>query len=405
MFALPVVPLAVILVLAAVAGVVAAVRPARRAARWTSSPPIADRAGATRRTNGGSPNVDSHDVQPPAAVAPPAPAAADAGLRPDGPPGRRSSRSPRSIALLATSAGLLITFVLALPFAWLLFVWSRAMGHVERSRVDALMDVRIADPVPPLRTTGLAAPARRAGHVRAAVEGDRLPPRPPPGRRHRLRPDDGGVGRLDRHGAPAGLRRRAARRLGEVLLLRDHRGRRRRARRDRRHRRPRARRPVDHGRRSGRMELALARALLGPSAEAGARRPGHPAGDEPHGGRRQRRGRAPPHRARPPRRRPAAPRRAGGQPRCGTREARPRRHRGGTDDGGRRPRGGEVGVEGDPRPRARHPPGDPRGPRPRRRAVGGRRPLADPGHARRRRRRRARRRRSRARRTSSSTRR
>ena len=58
------------------------------------------------------------------------------------------------VSLLATSAGLLITFVLALPFAWLLFVWSRAMGHVERSRVDALMDVQIADPVPPLRSKG-----------------------------------------------------------------------------------------------------------------------------------------------------------------------------------------------------------------------------------------------------------
>jgi signal transduction histidine kinase len=58
------------------------------------------------------------------------------------------------IALLATSAGLLITFVLALPFAWLLFVWSRAMAHVERSRIDALMDVQIPDPVPPLRSKG-----------------------------------------------------------------------------------------------------------------------------------------------------------------------------------------------------------------------------------------------------------
>lgn len=58
------------------------------------------------------------------------------------------------VALLATSAGLLITFVLALPFAWLLFVWSRAMGHLERSRIDALMDVRIPDPVPPLRSKG-----------------------------------------------------------------------------------------------------------------------------------------------------------------------------------------------------------------------------------------------------------
>ena len=58
------------------------------------------------------------------------------------------------ITLLATSAGLLITFVLALPFAWFLFVWSRAMGHVERSRADALMDAPIADPVPPLQAKG-----------------------------------------------------------------------------------------------------------------------------------------------------------------------------------------------------------------------------------------------------------
>jgi signal transduction histidine kinase len=48
----------------------------------------------------------------------------------------------------------LITFVLALPFIWLLFAWSRLMGRVERSRIDALMDVRIPDPVPPLQATG-----------------------------------------------------------------------------------------------------------------------------------------------------------------------------------------------------------------------------------------------------------
>jgi signal transduction histidine kinase len=58
------------------------------------------------------------------------------------------------VALLAASAGLVVTFVLAVPFAWLLFVWSRAMAHVERSRIDALMDVQIPDPVPPLRSKG-----------------------------------------------------------------------------------------------------------------------------------------------------------------------------------------------------------------------------------------------------------
>ena len=59
-----------------------------------------------------------------------------------------------TVALLATAGGLLVTFILALPIAWLLFVVSRAMGHVERSRVDALMDVRIADPVPRLQAKG-----------------------------------------------------------------------------------------------------------------------------------------------------------------------------------------------------------------------------------------------------------
>ena len=63
-----------------------------------------------------------------------------------------------TIALLATTAGLLITFVFALPFAWLLFVVSRGLGHVERSRIDALMDVRFPDPVPPLTARG---PLRR----------------------------------------------------------------------------------------------------------------------------------------------------------------------------------------------------------------------------------------------------
>ena len=71
------------------------------------------------------------------------------------------------VALLATSAGLLITFVLAVPFAWLLFVWSRAMGHVERSRVDALMDVPHRRPRAAAAGEGLAAPPRRARRRRA----------------------------------------------------------------------------------------------------------------------------------------------------------------------------------------------------------------------------------------------
>ena len=62
------------------------------------------------------------------------------------------------IALLSVSAGLLVTFILALPFIWLLFAWSRLMARVERSRIDALTDVRIADPVPPPAVRG---PLRR----------------------------------------------------------------------------------------------------------------------------------------------------------------------------------------------------------------------------------------------------
>jgi signal transduction histidine kinase len=55
-----------------------------------------------------------------------------------------------TIALLATSAGLAITFPLALPFAWLLFVCVRGFGRFERSRLDALLGVSIADPHGPL---------------------------------------------------------------------------------------------------------------------------------------------------------------------------------------------------------------------------------------------------------------
>src|SRR5690606_7054265 len=54
----------------------------------------------------------------------------------------------------ATTAGLLITFPLAVPVAWLLFVASRAMAAIERSRIAALLGAHIADPVPPLEAPG-----------------------------------------------------------------------------------------------------------------------------------------------------------------------------------------------------------------------------------------------------------
>ncbi len=56
-----------------------------------------------------------------------------------------------TVTLLATSAALLITFPLALPVIWGLFVASRAMAAVERSRFAALLGETLDDPVPPLR--------------------------------------------------------------------------------------------------------------------------------------------------------------------------------------------------------------------------------------------------------------
>ena len=53
-------------------------------------------------------------------------------------------------ALSAASIGLLITFPLAIPFLWLLFVGARGMGRLERSRLDVLLGIRLADPVRPL---------------------------------------------------------------------------------------------------------------------------------------------------------------------------------------------------------------------------------------------------------------
>lgn len=59
------------------------------------------------------------------------------------------------VTLLALTVGLLITFVLALPFAWLTFVLSRGFARFERGRTAALAGVRIGDPVPPLTATSV----------------------------------------------------------------------------------------------------------------------------------------------------------------------------------------------------------------------------------------------------------
>jgi signal transduction histidine kinase len=57
-----------------------------------------------------------------------------------------------TVTLLVTTVALLITFPLAIPFAWLLFVTSRGMARAERTRIAALLGVEIDDPVPPLQS-------------------------------------------------------------------------------------------------------------------------------------------------------------------------------------------------------------------------------------------------------------
>jgi signal transduction histidine kinase len=64
------------------------------------------------------------------------------------------------VTLLVTSAALLITFPLALPVVWALFVSARVLSAVERSRIAALLGEQLDDPVPPLRSRS---PWRRLG--------------------------------------------------------------------------------------------------------------------------------------------------------------------------------------------------------------------------------------------------
>lgn len=54
-----------------------------------------------------------------------------------------------TVALLSTSAGLIIMFPLAIPFIVALFWFTRIAGHVERHRLGSLLGEDLADPVPP----------------------------------------------------------------------------------------------------------------------------------------------------------------------------------------------------------------------------------------------------------------
>jgi signal transduction histidine kinase len=56
-----------------------------------------------------------------------------------------------TITFLALSAGLLVTFPLALPAIWLLFTCARGFARMERSRIGGLLGVEIPDPVRPLQ--------------------------------------------------------------------------------------------------------------------------------------------------------------------------------------------------------------------------------------------------------------
>ncbi len=59
------------------------------------------------------------------------------------------------VTLAAVSVGLLITFPLAVVTIWLLFVASRALATMERSRFAALLDLELRDPVAPLPPVSL----------------------------------------------------------------------------------------------------------------------------------------------------------------------------------------------------------------------------------------------------------
>lgn len=58
------------------------------------------------------------------------------------------------VTLGVVAAGLLITFLLALPVIWLLFTGGHVLAGIERTRLAALLDVELADAVrPPTRPT------------------------------------------------------------------------------------------------------------------------------------------------------------------------------------------------------------------------------------------------------------
>ncbi|WP_426571605.1 sensor histidine kinase [Aquihabitans sp. McL0605] len=57
------------------------------------------------------------------------------------------------VTLLATTVGLLVTLVLAVPAAWTVFLAGRVLGEIDRSRAVALLGIEMVDAVPPLEST------------------------------------------------------------------------------------------------------------------------------------------------------------------------------------------------------------------------------------------------------------
>jgi signal transduction histidine kinase len=58
------------------------------------------------------------------------------------------------VTLLSVTVGLLVTFPLAIPFAWLFFVVAVGLGRLQRSRIAALLDTNLPNPHGPLPRPG-----------------------------------------------------------------------------------------------------------------------------------------------------------------------------------------------------------------------------------------------------------
>ena len=290
------------------------------------------------------------------------------------------------VTLASVTAGLLITFVLALPFAWLLFVTSRGLARLQRSRVAALTGVGIGDPVPPLTAPGWlsrlhervrsGARWRELGHHVAALPvgvlgfaltvaawGGSVALLAMPAVVHAMPGDSAKFYFFELHPGVGAWLAALVGAVGLAVVA------------------PWLTRGVVN------VELAMARSLLGPTAEQRS---------ASRITRLETSRSAAVDSAEAERRRIERDLHDGAQQRLvalaanlgsAQRQARRRRSRGRAGAGRRGPRGGQGGPQGDPRPGPRHPPGDPRGPWPRRRPVGGRRPVARPRHARRGRRR------------------